>query len=214
MKNFQPLLACKKNNFILHVFLEILQRYCKLVVFGTLGLSGYVHPKKWYCCFVGNFSAYLQAKNQLHPMLFCRYFKDMQTYMQDIHSPKMIVSSCERLWFLSTCKKNYIIHFLRYYILKNPAIWLAGSILAITRDPKFCQIVGQISITILALNLDYLQEKLTWQNFLTNWKNPIFVPFWALFAQIWANMNFPEKKRLSRFFNIRIIYHCAENQNN
>ena len=155
------------------------------------------------------------------PMLLCRYSKVIQTYFgyfghACFHSPKMIVSSCERLRYLSACKIWFasFTSFFRYYILKNPAIWLAGSILAITQDQNFCQIVGQISITILALNLDYLQEKLTWQNFLTNWKNPIFVPFWALFAQIWANMNFPEKKRLSRFFNIRIIYHCAENQNN
>ena len=38
--------------------------------------------------------------------------------------------------------------------------------------------------------------------------------FWTLFAQIWANMNFPEKRGLSRFFNIPIIYHRAKNQNN
>ena len=59
----------QKINFILHVFLEILQRYCKLVVFGALGLSRYLHPK-WYYHLVENFCVYLQAKTQLHPPCF------------------------------------------------------------------------------------------------------------------------------------------------
>ena len=52
-----------------HVFLEILQRYCKLVVFGTLGLSDYAHPK-WYYQLVENFCVYLQGKKQLYPPCF------------------------------------------------------------------------------------------------------------------------------------------------
>ena len=52
-----------------HVFLEILQRYCKLVVFGTLGLSGYTHSK-WYCHLVENFCVYLQAKINFIPHAF------------------------------------------------------------------------------------------------------------------------------------------------
>ena len=31
-------LQAKKNNFILHLYLEILQKYCKLVILGTLGM--------------------------------------------------------------------------------------------------------------------------------------------------------------------------------
>ena len=56
-------------NFILLVFLEILQRYCKLVVFSTLDMSRYAHPE-WYYHLVENFCVYLQAKNQLHPPYF------------------------------------------------------------------------------------------------------------------------------------------------
>ena len=62
----------QKINFILHDFYEILQRYCKLVVLGTLGMSGYTHPKRYYQ-FVDNFRVYLQAKNQLHPPCFSGY---------------------------------------------------------------------------------------------------------------------------------------------
>ena len=66
-------------------------------------------------------------------------------------------------------------------------------------------------MAILARDLDYFQERLSWQHFSKNRKNPIFGPFWALFAQIWADINFPEKKKgIVSFFNIRIIYHCAK----
>ena len=36
----------QKINFILHIFFVILQRYCKLVVLGTLGMPGFVHLKR------------------------------------------------------------------------------------------------------------------------------------------------------------------------
>ena len=77
-------------------------------------------------------------------MLYWRYCKDMQTsyfgYFGHawLHTPKMIVSTCTRLWCLSVCKKqtSSFILFLRYYILKNPAIWLAVPIWGL----EFCQI--------------------------------------------------------------------------
>ena len=49
-------------DFILHIFLEILQGYCKLVIFGTLGMAGYAHLKLYYQ-FVENFGIYFYAKN-------------------------------------------------------------------------------------------------------------------------------------------------------
>ena len=36
--------------------------------------------------------------------------------------------------------------------------------------------------------------------------------FWAVFAQMWAKLNFPEKKGLCQFLDIPIIYHLAKNQ--
>ena len=50
----------QKINFILYVFLEVLQ---------TLGMLGYVHPK-WYYQLVKNSRIYMQANNQLHPPYF------------------------------------------------------------------------------------------------------------------------------------------------
>ena len=70
--------------------------------------------------------------------LWRRYCKDMQTshfgYFEHawLHKPKMIVPTCGRLWCLSTCQKytSSSTSFLRYCILKNPAIWLTDNILA------------------------------------------------------------------------------------
>ena len=61
MKKPSTFISRQKINFILLVFFEILQRYCKLIVFGNLGLSGYAHSK-WYYHLVENFCVYLQAK--------------------------------------------------------------------------------------------------------------------------------------------------------
>ena len=80
--------------------------------------------------------------------------------------------------------------FLRYYILKNPAIWLVASILA-HNFARF-EIGGEMS-TILLFTVDYAQEKLMTKFFKTP-KNPILGLFLAPFAQIWAKMNFTRKK--------------------
>ena len=79
-------------------------------------------------------------------------------------TPKMIVSTCRRLKCLSVCQKyiSSITSFLGYYILKNPVISLADSILAYnlrTRNLPY-GIGGEISITILVFIFDYFQEKL------------------------------------------------------
>ena len=154
-------------------------------------------------------------------MLLCRYCKDLKTYFgyfghACFHSPKMIVSSWGRLRYLSACKiwTASFTSFVWYYILKNPAIWLAGSILAITRDPKFCQICWSNINHNISSRFRLFPRKTNITKFFKQYKTSILGLFWTLFAQIWANMNFPEKKGLTRFFNIPIIYHCAKNQNN
>ena len=65
-------ISMEKINFNLHVFLDILQKYFKPVVLGTLGMFGYVYPK-WYYHLIENFHVYLQAKNQLHHSCFYGY---------------------------------------------------------------------------------------------------------------------------------------------
>ena len=97
-------MSMEKINFNLHVFLDILQKYFKPVVLGTLGMFGYVYPKWKLSC--------LSAGKKSTPsfMLLRRYCKDMQTYFGYfghawLHSPKMIVLTCRRLRCLSACKK-------------------------------------------------------------------------------------------------------------
>ena len=82
----------------------------------------------------------------------------------------MIVSTCRRLWCLSAHQKytSSFTSFLRYYILKNTAIWLANSILAHNSRTRIFvryRIRGEISITILVFILIskisfHFQEKL------------------------------------------------------
>ena len=122
----------QKINLILHVFFEILQRYCKLVIFGTLGIPGYAHPQ--WCYQLEEIFVFIYRQNiKFTPIFYWRYCKDMQTsyfgYFEYawLRTPKMIVSTCRNLWCLSPCQKytSSFTSFLRYYILKNLAIWLA-----------------------------------------------------------------------------------------
>ena len=81
MKKPLMFISRQKINFVLHVFLEILRRYCKFIL-STLGMTGYAHAK-WYYQLVGNFCVYLQGKNSTSsPMIFWRYCRDMKTYFQ------------------------------------------------------------------------------------------------------------------------------------
>ena len=101
---------------------EILQRYCKLIVLGTLAMPGYANPK-WYFQLVENFCVYLQAKNQLHTPCFSgdivKICKLLILGTLGMVKPlpqqkKKIASTCRRLQCLSACA----------------AIWLADNILA------------------------------------------------------------------------------------
>ena len=80
---------------------------------------------------------YLQAKNQLHFPCFAGVISKICKLilgtlgMHCYTHPKMTVSTCRRLQCLFGCQKyTSFTSFLRYYILKNPAIWFADSILA------------------------------------------------------------------------------------
>ena len=56
------LIFMQKIIFIPALFLEVLQRYYKLIILGTLGKFGHTHQKKFY--------VYLQTKSQLDPSMF------------------------------------------------------------------------------------------------------------------------------------------------
>ena len=67
----------QKITFIPHLFFEMLQRYCRLVIFGTLGMPGHADQEQQHRP-VGNNDFYLQTKNQLDPSIFLEvlYFKE------------------------------------------------------------------------------------------------------------------------------------------
>ena len=158
--------------------------------------SDTINLRKPSCLFAGK-------KSTSSPMLYWRYCKDMQTsyfgYFGHawLHTSKMIISTCTRLWCLSVCKKqtSSFTSFLRYYILKNPAIWLADSI----GNKNFAryEIGGEIS-TKLVSTLDCIQEKLMTKFFKKSKKNVFwghFGPFLPEFGQKWIFL----EKRAVRF---------------
>ena len=94
-------------------------------------------PSKSQYQFVGHFHSYLDVKinSILHVFLkiLQKYWKlvVLDTLGMPGHTHNMIVSTRRRLQCLSACQKynSSFTFFLRYYILKNPVIWLADSIL-------------------------------------------------------------------------------------
>ena len=113
-------------------------RYCKLVILGTLDMPGYAHLKM----IVSTYRKLLcltSKKSTLSPMFSWRYCKDMYInffyfgYFGNVwlRKPKIIVLTCRKLWCLSACQKQTspFTSSLEYYILRNPAPWLANNIL-------------------------------------------------------------------------------------
>ena len=75
-ETFDIYLRAKKIKFILYIFLEILQRYCELVILGSLGMPGYTHSITLYTTNLWRTAVHLQARNQLYPP---RFSGDLQT---------------------------------------------------------------------------------------------------------------------------------------
>ena len=124
----------------------------------------------------------------------------------------MIVSTCRRLRCLSVCQKqtSSIAFSLRYYILKNAAIWLADSILAHNWRARILPDVGLlvISTTILVSISDYFQEKLMTKFFNESTK-PYLGAILDPFCPNLGRNEFSWKKELCQFLDIPIIYHCT-----
>ena len=97
------LTASKNINFIPLFFLGIMRRYCKLVICGTLGMSGYGHQKWWYQL-VENFDVYLHAKHQTYSSPFSWNISNVLQicYFEYFEHawpgpPKTTVSTCRKL---------------------------------------------------------------------------------------------------------------------
>ena len=130
--------------FSLRYYKDILQTYC----FRYFGHDWLYKPKVILLTWRTLLFLFAGKKSTSPLMLFWRYCKDMETsyfgYFGHawLDTPKMIASTYTRLRYLSACQKytSSFTSFLRYYILKNPAIWLADSILAQSWRTKICQI--------------------------------------------------------------------------
>ena len=130
----KPLIFICKN-FILYIFLKILQKYCKLIILGALGMPGFAHLRKIVSTFVRTFRELLYLKQTFSPMFSWRYCKDMyinfllwvlwvcmatQTQNDSINLPKTLVSICMP-------KINFIIHFF----------------FGILHFKEYCSLIGQ-----------------------------------------------------------------------
>ena len=135
-----------KIDFILHGFLWDIARILQTCYFGYFGNDRLRKPKvilsicrKFWYSVVGK-------KLTSFPTFFGGYCKDMPIsyfgYFGHVwlRTPKMMVSTCRQLRCLSACLKwtSLFAFFLRYYILKNPEIWLANSFWNISREAEFC----------------------------------------------------------------------------
>ena len=111
--------------------------------------------------------------------------------------------------FICMQKINFIIHFFLTILHFKEFCNLIGQqhFGPQLETQNYARYVGEISITILVFIIDDLKEKIISQNFLKNPQNPILGPF-----KLGPKMNFPGKKMLFQFINIRITYHCAKNQ--
>ena len=117
----KPLIFICKN-FILYIFLKILQRYCKLIILGALEMPGFAHLRKIVSTFVRTFTELLyltREKSTFSSIFSWRYCKDMyinflfwvlwvcmatQTQNDSINLSKTLTSICMP-------KINFIIHF-------------------------------------------------------------------------------------------------------
>ena len=158
MKKFFILTCKQKINFILPVFVEILQIYCKPVILGTLILSP---GRKLSSLCAG-------TKRTSSHIFFWRYCKDMETsYFGNLghallRTPKMIKLTCRI--FLCMPKTNFMIHFILeiFYFKESCSLigqqhfgpWLDN------QDFGRYVISGEMSVTIIVFILDYFQEKL------------------------------------------------------
>ena len=74
LKKLWCLSAGKNINFILHIFLEILQNYCRLVILGTLGMPGYAQETSVFICM-------LKINFNIHYFLQVLHFKEFWIWL-------------------------------------------------------------------------------------------------------------------------------------
>ena len=107
-------------NFILHFFLEILQRFCEVGILGNFGRPGHAH-NDWMVLYRRIVWCLSTCKKSTSSLLsFLRYWKDIiwtcyfgyfgTAWLWPVKMP-------QPLWYLSSFKKSYLslTYFLKYY---------------------------------------------------------------------------------------------------
>ena len=134
-RNFWCFSASKKSTSFFPFSKILFQRYCKHVILGILGEPDYAH-QKWYYHL-----SYLSEgkKKRFHPTCFsgdiakiCKLCNLGTLGMPDYRYRIWLNQLVENL-DVSQHVKNKLHFFtspLRYFILKNPAVWLVNSISA------------------------------------------------------------------------------------
>ena len=109
------MLICR--NFILYIFLNIWQRYCKLVILGTLGMPGYAHLKRYYH-FVENFCLSDRQKINFVSYVFLEILQRYANFLFRVLCVCMVTQTQNdgmnlQKTLMSICmlKMNFIIHF-------------------------------------------------------------------------------------------------------
>ena len=162
-------------------------------------MPGYVDPK-WYYELEESFRFHLQTKKNFISHNFLEILQRYENFLSWVLWACLATNTLndsinlQKTSMFTCTSKNTLsfTSFLEYYILKNPAIWLANIILGHNSRTRY-GIRGEISMTILVFILDYYHEKLM-TNFFKKSKKPILGSFWNLFVQSWAKMNLPGKK--------------------
>ena len=131
MRKPLALICRKKTKFILHIFLEILQRHYKPVL-STLGMPDLTSPK-WYYQLVKNFRVYLQAKNNFISHALLEILQRYANFLIWVLWTCLIANTqndrinlCKTLMFICMQKTNFSIHFILEILhFKKSGIWLA-----------------------------------------------------------------------------------------
>ena len=175
------LVCMQKINFIILLFLKILQRNSKLVILGNLGMPA--HTPKMMVSIWGNIWRSSAGKKSISSFTFSLSYIFIAKILQNCfeyfgHSwlctPKVILSIYRKLLCLSAGKKA----------ISSPTLFwrLVVSISPHKSRTRITKhgIGGEMSTTILAFILDYFQEKLF--KFLINVSKNLKKIFWGQFG--------------------------------
>ena len=117
MKKPLTFICRQKIKLILHIFLEILQRYCKLAVLGTLGVPGYVNPK-WYYQLKENFRVYCRQNIKFTPPPFLEILQRYTNFLFWVpwaclvaHTQNESINLQKTSMLICMPKINFINHF-------------------------------------------------------------------------------------------------------